>query len=383
MSDSSLFVTDCPRYVIDLDDQPKNRWTAVITDHLDSLPAMLSLAQNLLGAVGTPIVTAMLRAAAAFGLAAHSDELRGVAEVANMSLGQVILLQLAYEAYAACTSIVTNGANGKPIHIRTMDWDMPDLMPLTIEVDFVKKGKLQYRATTWAGYVGVLTGLRPGVFSVSVNYRRSSKMHENPIRAFAINFLRGLSSKWPVSYVVRYALAKCLSWESAVNVLKSSELIAPVYFTLCGCEHNQGAIVTRGRKRHKISWLTQNQFLVQTNMDNWRADRRSEFSYLYDWQDIAYSRARRKFALQALESLSSKPTMTNLWQLVSVPPCLAYDTVYTTSMDPSNGKITTRVHATAKQRKSGEEKYKDVITKGIEVSKRRERFVFPTKLKFL
>jgi hypothetical protein len=35
---------------------------------------------------------------------------------------------------------------------------MEFLRPLTIEVDFVKGGRTQYLATTWVGYVGVLTG---------------------------------------------------------------------------------------------------------------------------------------------------------------------------------------------------------------------------------
>ena len=43
-----------------------------------------------------------------------------------------------------------------------MDWELDLLKPLTIEVDFQKAGKTAYVATTWAGYVGVFTGLRPG-----------------------------------------------------------------------------------------------------------------------------------------------------------------------------------------------------------------------------
>jgi hypothetical protein len=77
-------------------------------------------------------------------------------------LGQLVLLQLVYEASAACTSIVvpqdpTQG-DSIPQHIRTMDWGMEFLRPLTIEVEFTKGGRTLYVATTWVGYVGVLTG---------------------------------------------------------------------------------------------------------------------------------------------------------------------------------------------------------------------------------
>jgi hypothetical protein len=112
-----------------------------------------------------------------------------VCTAAGLPLGQLVLLQLVYEASAACTSIIvpqdpakvscpiaphprldstlivhvrvcvcSRGQASAPQHIRTMDWGMEFLRPLTIEVDFVKGGRTQYLATTWVGYVGVLTG---------------------------------------------------------------------------------------------------------------------------------------------------------------------------------------------------------------------------------
>jgi hypothetical protein len=50
------------------------------------------------------------------------------------------------------------GAAGFPIHGRTLDWHMPVLKTLAIEVVFQRRGVPVCRATTWAGYVGVLTG---------------------------------------------------------------------------------------------------------------------------------------------------------------------------------------------------------------------------------
>ena len=89
---------------------------------------------------------------------------------------------------------------------------MPELQPLTIEVDFVRAGRVAFRATTWAGYIGILTGVRPGGFSVSVNYRRTEVMNEEPLKAFAKNLQRGLARHWPVSFLVRAALERCGSY---------------------------------------------------------------------------------------------------------------------------------------------------------------------------
>ena len=41
-----------------------------------------------------------------------------------------------------------------------MDWEMPELMPLTLEVEFRIKDKPVFVTSTWAGYIGVLTGMR-------------------------------------------------------------------------------------------------------------------------------------------------------------------------------------------------------------------------------
>lgn len=43
-----------------------------------------------------------------------------------------------------------------------MDWDMPELQAITIEVEFQRNYNTHFVATTWAGYVGILTGIKPG-----------------------------------------------------------------------------------------------------------------------------------------------------------------------------------------------------------------------------
>jgi hypothetical protein len=43
-----------------------------------------------------------------------------------------------------------------------------------LDVDFQKQGQTIYKATTWIGYVGILTGMRvQDGYSVSVNFRHT------------------------------------------------------------------------------------------------------------------------------------------------------------------------------------------------------------------
>ena len=47
------------------------------------------------------------------------------------------------------------------------------LRPLVVELDFQRHGKTVYKSVNFAGYIGVLTGLKPGSFSLTLDERFS------------------------------------------------------------------------------------------------------------------------------------------------------------------------------------------------------------------
>ena len=49
--------------------------------------------------------------------------------------------------------------------------------------------------------------------------------------------------------------------------------------------------------------------------------------------------------------------MEDLWLLMSLPPTLAHDTVYTVAMVPATGELCTRVEVTAAQRRAARRRY--------------------------
>ena len=149
--DPPLFACDCPRYVVDLDAPPAERWQHIVTDFSEQLPSVLGLADDILGdnhgQQGSR--ASACRRHRAVGSVQYGDELRGIAKATGLPVGRVVMLQIAYEAFAACTSVVVEGKDGHPLHIRTMDWEMPELQPLTVEVDFMPAGQVVFTATTW------------------------------------------------------------------------------------------------------------------------------------------------------------------------------------------------------------------------------------------
>ena len=65
---------------------------------------------------------------------------------------------------------------------------------------------------------------------------------------------------------------------------------------------------------------------------------------------------RRAFALKCLGSAGGH-SMEDLWLLMSLPPTLAHDTVYTVAMVPATGELCTRVEVTAAQRRAARRRY--------------------------
>ena len=199
------------------------------------------------------------------------------------------------------------------------------------------------------------------------------------------NMWKGLvQSSWPVSFLVREVLAQDPSYAAACASLQHSELMATTYLIVAGTREGEGRVITRGRSG-KEAWpeymctaQRHGQYVVQANMDWFRCDDAArlfaegaerdlragklvpgtfvaskggksgqgeesstagsaskaksakeamEAQGAHMWQDICDSRLRRSAARAALASLGESVTPSDLWLLLSTPPCLAHDTV--------------------------------------------------------
>lgn len=386
---SQLFgVSDCGRrLMVNLDDAPGTRWNHIVEAYKHKLPEVMRMIDGLMGCrVVADGVGGIFTAVTQSGNMYYHEEIAGIAKTTGLSVGKVAVMQIAYEVFAACTSIIVDveaktlgeGLEGRiPFHIRTMDWEFEELQELTIEVDFVRNGRTVFSATTWPGYVGVLTGVRQGVGSVSVNYRRSLKGATQGAAAILDNMLAGMRQAWPVSFLVREALSRCTSFDEFQGALQQSDLMAPTYLTIAGPEEGQGAVITRNRKytvgdpintddhasvgddeiNPPMQFLREHGGLVQANMDHWRDPCDPNDS----WQDICDSVARRAVVREALEETGAAITPEDLWLLVSTPPCKASDTVYTTAMCAATGAICTRRDVTEAQARAGKQRWGAVV----------------------
>merc|ERR1712137_58620 len=217
-----------PTYKVDLDLPAEERWSEVIANNLQEIHGARTLIKQELKDLLGPFVNGLIDLlGGTVGSIANQfvllgKEVSGFAKATGLALVEVLILQFMYEAASCCTSIVINGPNGYPVHIRTMDWEFDFLKALTIEVQFFKGGKPLFTTTTWPGYLGVLTGMKPNAFSVSVNFRIKGD-------SYLVNAGKALTRSWPIGFLVRDVLETDSTYEQAVGHLSGSGLIAPVY----------------------------------------------------------------------------------------------------------------------------------------------------------
>lgn len=322
-------------YQIDLHTDPKNRWREIINDYKENILKNLDIIDaNINSIFGTSILSNLVSnffsGLTNLGLVMYYQELEGIAETLGISVGKVAMLQLAYEFNTSCTSILYKQTNVIH-HYRTMDWNMIELKPLTINVEFKNNGLPLFVATTWPGYVGILTGMRFDAYAISINYRR---VNEGIFR----NIWNGLFSCWPISFLVRHVLTNYSTYEEAKNVFRNSYLMAPVYIILSGM--TGGRIFTRDRIKN-VRELKLVNYLIQTNMDHWRGSEKSN-----DWQDIEYSRKRRYLAYEYLSKIEANDLISKkLWDLLNIYPINKNNTIYLTGMCVAQGYYETKFPA--------------------------------------
>lgn len=250
-------------------------------------------------------------------------------DLLNLSLADCLLINLAYESSAFCTSIVAQDSRGHIYHGRNLDYAYGDfLRKLTLDVQFIKNGKIAFTGTTFLGYVGLWTGQSPHKFTISGDERDKGWWWENAIAAL-------FQKHSPVSWLIRTTLSESENFEEAVYKLAKTPLIADVYYIVGGTSPREGVVITRNRGGPADIWpldpLKGAWFRVETNYDHWKPTPKID--------------DRRTPASKALNATGqANLNMEALFQVLSVVPVYNNRTVYTTVMSAANPeKYMTRI----------------------------------------
>uniref|UniRef100_A0A5F9CNG8 Acid ceramidase n=1 Tax=Oryctolagus cuniculus TaxID=9986 RepID=A0A5F9CNG8_RABIT len=311
-----------PWYTINLDLPPYKRWHELMVDKAATVKVLVNSLKNVVNAFVPSgkimqMVDEKLPSMLGNFPGPFEEEMKGIADVTGIPLGHLL-------------------------HGRNMDfgiflgWNVnnntwtvtEDLKPLTVNLDFQRNNKTVFKASSFAGYVGMLTGFKPGLFSLTLNERFSI----NGGYLGVLEWILGKKDAMWIGFITRSVLENSTSYEEAKNILTKTKLLAPAYFILGGNRSGEGCVITRERKDaldvYELAAKQGRWYVVETNYDRWKNP-----LFLDD---------RRTPAKMCLNRTTQENiSFAALYDVLSTKPVLNKLTVFTTLMDVTRGRYET------------------------------------------
>jgi acid ceramidase len=278
------------QFILDLDLPAEQRWTEIVTQYKDGLNDVIEQIMKMIGQRGDKVIAELLTMdeARIFNLvgAEYTAEIKGIAAAANASLPWALVMQLAYEVGGVgCTSIVAQNTAGNVFHARNLDfglfdgysfqndtWDLTTkLRNILIEVHVQQGGVTIFNATTFAGFVGLLTGAKAGAFSISVDSRYDDKLDY-----YLLEWLRGKYVGSELTMFLRDVMTTNNTFAEALATVQNVQLVGPAYIIMGGINAGEGAVVTREATHTVDTWTLANAaaggafYVLETNYDRWK-----------------------------------------------------------------------------------------------------------------
>ncbi|XP_012695735.2 acid ceramidase-like [Clupea harengus] len=339
------FKGDVPWYTVDLNEPPVKRWNGVVKDKKNELVAVMQAIKELANSLVhsgrlVDLVDNVLPLMLDTLPYPFNEEIRGIAISSGAPVGEVILFNIFYEVFTVCTSVVAEDTSGNLYHGRNLDfgllmgwnhknhsWIITDkLKPLAVNVDFKRNNATVFKSTSFAGYVGMLTGIRPKQFTLTMNERFNFDGGYVGIFEWILGKRDGM---W-MGFLTRTVLENVTSYEDAKTQLALTKLLAPAYFILGGNQTGQGCVITRTRINALDVWEIDLKlgrwYVLETNYDHW------EEPFILD--------DRRTPAMKCMnKTTQAYISFKTMYDVLSTKPVLNKLTTYTTLMEVSSGKL--------------------------------------------
>jgi acid ceramidase len=346
--------TTVPMYVVDLDKDPVERWHEVSKVYSAQINDLVQGAKDFieafLGDKAVEFVVNYLGKLDDKFPQPYADELRGIANVTGVPLGEIVLYNIFYEVFTVCTSIVAEDEQHRLYHARnldfglflgwnekTHDWAITERLRKTIiNVDWRKNGKTVFKSVNFAGFVGVYNGIRPQRFTITANERFD--LTDGGYIGILKWILGDTSSSW-MTLLVREVMETVDSYDEAIQRLSSTPLMAPVYYIVGGNSSGQGAIVVRSREKtvdvtHMNASQPNGWYILETNYDP-----KAKPLFIDD---------RRTPGNTCMQKLGRKNVgFEGIFNVLSSTTNLNKLTTYTTLMQVDTGKLETYIQKCA------------------------------------
>ncbi|XP_022685791.1 acid ceramidase-like [Varroa jacobsoni] len=332
-----------PKVIVNLDLPPEERWKELVALKRSEISTLQSELRNLGGNFIVKLIDHVGPILHKTLPSPYREELQSISDLTGIPLGEVVLYNVFYEFFTVCTSIVAQNAKGEILHARNLDfglylgwnsssqtWTMTEVLRNTVvQIEWQRGGATVFYSVNFAGYIGILTGLNPGVMSFTVNERFNLNGGFIGIIQWLIFGQRDL--QW-LGFLARDILERGLTFDESRANLTAAKMIAPVYFILGGNKPGQGTILTKsqgvsGADEYPMATNKNgNWFVLETNYDQ--------------NQPPPFFDDRRTPGNKCMVELGQKNvSFEGLFNVLSTQPNLNKLTTYTTLMNVNRGQI--------------------------------------------
>jgi hypothetical protein len=328
-----MFAADVPTYTIDLEAPEALRWQQVIAAERVAAGRLVAEAARELDRVPELLRRAFARLYQLSG-GLYRGEIRAWAEALGVSVGTVTLLNCAYELSHirlprpfGCTAGVRWAEGLGPVHVRNLDWPLAGLGDATCLFRF-RRGSRAFVVVGVPGQVGVLSGMLPGAYSVTINWAPPAGL---PMFRFGPAFL------------LRDTLETCDSYAAAIAALRKTTLSASVFFTACGAEPGQACVIER-TPRSAVVRSPDGPALVQANHHvaaRFAANNAALDDVAEDEQEFSRegSAARAEALARALAAAGKRGALEEAARVLDAGPVLNKFTCQQMAFCPRTGEV--------------------------------------------
>lgn len=241
-------------YVIDLEQEESRRWAQVIDREQAFGRRVVQEAAAEFERVPELLRRLFARLYRRLG-GLYQGEIQAWADGLGVSVGTATMLNCAYELshlhvprLFGCTAGVRWLEGEGMVHVRTLDWPLPSMAEATRLFRF-RRGRRAFVSVGVPGQVGILSGMLPGAYSVTINWAPPGAMP---------NFEFG------PGFFLREVLENHDSYQAAVQALTKTRLSTSVFFTVCGVDKGQACVIERSQRSAVVREMT-GPALVQAN----------------------------------------------------------------------------------------------------------------------
>jgi hypothetical protein len=247
-----MFVSETPEYVIDLNRPEEERWADVIVAEQPTASTLIQRAAADIERVPKICRWGFGKLYGMFG-GLYQGEIKAWSVALGVTSGTATMLNCLYELSHlpnpfGCTAGIRWLDDYGMIHVRTLDWPI-DGMGTATRLFCFRRGAREFVSVGVPGQVGILSGMLPGAYSVTINWAPPAAI---PTFDFGPTFL------------LREVLETCDTYAGAVETLARTRLSTSAFFTVCGAKKGQACVVERVQRAAAIR-VIDGDVLVQAN----------------------------------------------------------------------------------------------------------------------